>query len=169
MHKYFLRMATDVIPYAAKVSKVVEACLAYGCDMMFHWYECIIQNTNVSSYRWLANHSCQTEIDVRGVGGRGLAFRTTDFTLFLFILNIFTVIQASIFRTQSSFANFPKSAEEAGIQKKVNVMVFHNITQGWIINRNKTGLRTLTWRTPLWGSRLDGTPIYAARFNSMIR
>ena len=159
-------MATD---YAANVSKVVEACLAYGCDMMFHWYECIIQNTNVSSYRWLANHSSQTEIEVRGGGGRGLAFRTTDFALFLFILNMFTVIKASISRTQSSFANFPKSAEEAGIQKKVNVMVFHNITKGWIINRNKTGPRTLPCGTPLWGSRLDGTPIYAARFNSMIR
>ena len=66
----------------------------------------------------------QTEIGVRGAGGRGLAFRTTDFSLFLFILNIFTVIQASISRTQSSFANFPGSSEEAGMQKKVNVMVF---------------------------------------------
>ena len=143
MHKYFLLMATDVFPYAATVSKVVKTCLAYSCDMMFHWNECITQNTNVSSYRWLANHSSQTEIDVRGGGGRGLAFRTTDFALILFILNMFTVIQASISRTQSSFANFPKSAEEAGKQTKVNVMVFHNITQGWIINRNKTGPRTL--------------------------
>ena len=78
-----------------------------------------------------------------------LAFRTTDFALFLFILNMFTVIQASISRTQSSFANFPKSAEQAGIQKKVNVMVFHNITRGWIVNRNKIGPRTLPWGTPL--------------------
>ena len=169
MHKYFLRMATGVFPSVATVSKVVEACLAYGCDMMFHWYQCIKQNTNVSSHQWLANHSSQTEIDVRGEGGRGLAFMTTDFALFLFILNMFTVIQASISRTQSSFANFPRSAEEAGIQKKVNVKVFYNITQGWIINRNKIGPRTLPWETPLWRSRLNGTPIYAARFNSMIR
>ena len=45
MHKYFHCMATDVFPYAANVSKVVEACLAYSCDMVFHWYECIIQKT----------------------------------------------------------------------------------------------------------------------------
>ena len=43
MYNYFHRMATDIFPYAANVSKVVEACLTYGCDMMFHWYECIIQ------------------------------------------------------------------------------------------------------------------------------
>ena len=62
----------------------------------------------------LINHSSQTEIDVRGGGGRGLAFRTTDFALVLFILNMFMVIQASISCTQSSFANFPRSTEEAG-------------------------------------------------------
>ena len=36
MHKYFLRMATNIFPYAANVSKVIEACLAYGCDMKFN-------------------------------------------------------------------------------------------------------------------------------------
>ena len=33
---YFRRLTTDIFPHSANVSKVVEACLAYGCDMMFH-------------------------------------------------------------------------------------------------------------------------------------
>ena len=33
---YFRRLATGIFPHSANVSKVVEACLAYGCDMMFH-------------------------------------------------------------------------------------------------------------------------------------
>ena len=62
MHKYFHSIATNIFPYAANVSKVVEACLAYGCDMMFYWHESIIQNTSVSTLY-------QTEIGVRGEGG----------------------------------------------------------------------------------------------------
>ena len=56
--------------------------------------------------------SSQTEIDVRGEGWRWLAFSTTSSVLSLFILSLFTVIQASISRTQSSTANFASSAED---------------------------------------------------------
>ena len=38
--KYFYCMATDIFPYTADISKVEEACLAYSCDMMFHWHDC---------------------------------------------------------------------------------------------------------------------------------
>ena len=55
-------------------------------------------------------NSSHTEIDVRDGGGRRLAFKITSFVLSLFILSIFTVIQASISRTQSSIANLARSA-----------------------------------------------------------
>ena len=52
VQKYFCCMATDIFPYTADILKVEEACLAYSCDMMFHWHDCIVQNTNISSCRW---------------------------------------------------------------------------------------------------------------------
>ena len=52
VQKYFYCMVTDIFPYTADISKVEEACLAYSCDMMFHWHDCIVQNTNISSCRW---------------------------------------------------------------------------------------------------------------------
>ena len=55
-------------------------------------------------------NSSHTEIDVRDEGGRWLAFKITSSILALFILSIFTVIQASISRTQSSIANLARSA-----------------------------------------------------------
>ena len=55
-------------------------------------------------------NSSQTEIDVRDGGGRRLAFKITSSVLSLFILCMFTVIQASISRTQSSIANLARSA-----------------------------------------------------------
>ena len=54
-------------------------------------------------------NSSHTEIDVRDEGGRWLAFKITSSILALFILSIFTVIQASISRTQSSIANLARS------------------------------------------------------------
>ena len=56
--------------------------------------------------------SSQSEIDVRGEGGRCLAFKTTISVLSLFILSMLTVIQLSISRTQSSIANFARLAED---------------------------------------------------------
>ena len=53
-------------------------------------------------------NSSQTEI--RGGGGRWLAFKTTISVLSLFILSMFTVIQASISRKQSSIATLASSA-----------------------------------------------------------
>ena len=47
---------------------------------------------------------------VDGGGGRWLAFKTTGSVLSLFILRMFTIIQASISRTQSSIANLARSA-----------------------------------------------------------
>ena len=55
-------------------------------------------------------NSSQTEIDVRDGGGRRLAFKITSSVFSLFILCMFTVIQASISRTQSSIANLARSA-----------------------------------------------------------
>ena len=46
---------------------------------------------------------------VDGGGGRWLAFKTTGSVLSLFILRMFTIIQASISRTQSSVANLARS------------------------------------------------------------
>ena len=149
MHKYVRRMATDIFPYAANASRVVEACLAYGCNMMFHRHECIIQNTNVSSYRWLANHLYHhkpTEIDIRGGGTRWHAFSTTSSVLSLFILSMFTVCHPSIEISHTVFiANFSRSAEDdskvtyncvsLAYKWKATLLVSHNITQGWRIKQ----------------------------------
>ena len=110
MHKCFRRMVTDIFPYAANASKVMEACLAYGCNMMFHRHKCIIQKTNVSSYRWLANHLYH---DIRGGGARWHAFSTTSSVLSLFILSMSTVCHPSIEISHTVFiANFAGSAED---------------------------------------------------------
>ena len=107
VNKYFCFMVTDIFPY---ISRVGEACLTYSCGMMFHWRDCIVQNTNISSCRVLLINSSHTEIDVRGGGGRWLAFKTTSSVLSVFVLSMFIVIQASISRTQSSIANLASSA-----------------------------------------------------------
>ena len=52
VQNYFCCMATDIFPYTADILKVEEACLAYSCDMMFHWHDCIVQKTNISRCRW---------------------------------------------------------------------------------------------------------------------
>ena len=135
-------------PYA---SRVAEVCLAYGCNMMFHRHQCIIQNTNVSSYRWFANHLYHhkpTEIDIRKGGTRWQAFSTTSSVLSLFILSMSTVCHPSIEISHTVFiANFARSAEDdskvtyncmsLAYKWKATFLVSHNITQGWRIKQEK--------------------------------
>ena len=99
--------------------------------------------TSIVATDYLLITSSQTEIDVRGEGWRWLAFSTTSSVLSLFILSLFTVIQASISRTQSSTANFASSAEDdsevrgvsSAYKWKAPWLVSHNITQGWSIKQ----------------------------------
>ena len=110
VQKYFCCIATDIFPYTANISKVEEASLTYSCDRMFHRHDLSYRRPIFLAVDVLLINSSQTEIDVRGGGGRWLAFKTTRSVLSLFILSMFTVIQASISRTQSSITNLARSA-----------------------------------------------------------
>ena len=110
VQKYFCCIATDIFPYTANISKVEEASLTYSCDRMFHRHDCIVQKTNISSCRCLAYQLITNRNWRQGGGWRWLAFKTTRSVLSLFILRMFTVIQASISCTQSSITNLARSA-----------------------------------------------------------
>ena len=59
---------------------------------------------------WLYLYRTPIFLAVDGGGGRWLAFKTTSSVLSLFILRMFTIIHASISRTQSSITNLARSA-----------------------------------------------------------
>ena len=74
-------MATDISFLTQNASKVVEACLAYGCDMMFHWHDDVSYRTLMflATHLWLADHLITNpnwrQGDPSGDrGGRWLAF-----------------------------------------------------------------------------------------------
>ena len=119
VQKYFCCMATDIFPYTADILKVEEAL-----HTAVTW--CSIDMT--VSYRTLIF------LAVDGGGGRWLAFKTTGSVFSLFILSMFTIIQASISRTQSSIANLATSEVDElriiGIKMEIIFMVSHYITQG---------------------------------------
>ena len=106
--------------FLLKSAHLLPQC--WATCILEHWDDCNTQinigegETHTSVPRFVTSivatddlliTSSQTEIDVRGEGWRWLAFSTTSSVLSLFILSLFTVIQASISRTQSSTANLP--------------------------------------------------------------
>ena len=133
--------------------------LRWATRNLEHWDDCSTQinigegETHTSVSRFVTSIvatddlliiSSQTEIDIRGEGWRWLAFSTTSsFLSQLFILSLFTVIQASISRTQSFTPNFASSAEDdsevrgvsSAYKWKATWLVSHNITQEWSIKQ----------------------------------
>ena len=90
---------------ATDIPKMVECCLANSHNMIFiDIHGCIVNYTNISSFRWSVDFLI-TDWDGRrdsGGSGRGQPFKTSHSVLSLFIFNILLVIQTWMLRTQAS-------------------------------------------------------------------
>ena len=151
LHSFFTHL------FSLKSAHLLPRCWARL--ILEHWDDCNTQintgkgETHTSVPRFVTSivatddlliTSSQTEIDVRGEGWRWLAFSTTSsFLSQLFILSLFTVIQASISRTQSFTPNSASSAEDdsevrgvsSAYKWRATWLVSDNITQGWSIKQ----------------------------------
>ena len=158
VHKYFCCIATDIYFLIRLIfrrwKKPALHTAVTGCsiDMTVSYRRPIFLAVDV-----LLISSSQTEIDVRGGGWRWLAFKTTRSVLSLFILSMFTVIQASISRTQSSITNLARSAVDdlkvryncvsSAYKWKLTLWCLIISPKGEVWSRNKIGPRTLSWLT----------------------